>query len=129
MPIKYTFTPRELINTYNRQVMTKVAEIFESVLRNGYGGRDESVILEDCGSWLEQLSWTDRMGFYMTIRLHPLDKHREDVQEKGRAITAKFLELFPDRTANGTFYEGHEGYKDGEKVTVYVHTSTTSIGD
>lgn len=30
MPIKYSFTPRELINTYNRKVMTKVAEIFES---------------------------------------------------------------------------------------------------
>ena len=129
MPIKYTFTPRELINSYNRQVMTKVAEIFESVLGNRYGTRDESVILEDCGSWLEQLSWTDRGGFYMTIRLHPLDKHRKDVQEKGRAITAKFLELFTGMPANGTFYEGHEGYKDGERVTVYVHTTTTSIGD
>ena len=128
MPIKYTFTPSELINSYNRKVMVKVAEIFESVLRNGYGGRDESVILEDCGSWLEQLPWTDRMGFYMTIRLHPLDKHREDVQEKGRAITAKFLEVFRGSSL-GTFYEGQDGYKDGEKVTVFVHTSTTSIGD
>ena len=127
MPIKYTFTPRELINSYNRQVMTKVAEIFESVLRKGVA-LDQSVILEDCGSWLEQLSWTDRMGFYMTIRLHPLDKHREDVQEKGRAITAKFLEVFRGSSL-GTFYEGQEGYKDGEKVTVFVHTSTTSIGD
>ena len=108
--------------------MTKVAEIFESVLRNGVA-LDQSVILEDCGSWLEQLSWTDRSGFYMTIRLHPLDKHREDVQEKGRTIVRRFLELFPDRTANGTSYEGQDGFKDGEKVTVFVHTSTYSIGD
>lgn len=128
MPIKYTFTPRELINTYNRQVMTKVAEIFESVLRNGVA-LDQSVILEDCGSWLEQSDWTDRSGFYMTIRLHPLDRHREEVQEKGRTIVRRFLELFPARTANGTSYEGQDGYKDGEKVTVYVHTSTYSIGD
>ncbi|NBZ96754.1 MAG: hypothetical protein EBR40_10080 [Proteobacteria bacterium] len=123
MPIKYSFTPRELINTYNRKVMTKVAEVFEkSPCRDG-------IVLEDCGSWLVQEAWQDRTGFYMTIRLAPLDKHLEPVQEEGRVITRKFLDMFPDRTSAGTFYEGQDGYLEGEKVTVFVQTAAFSIGD
>ena len=123
MPIKYSFTPRELINTYNRKVMTKVAEIFES------SPQRDGIILEDCGSWLEQRDWTDRTGFYMTIRLAPLDKHSEAVQEEGRRITGKFLDMFTGRKASGTTYEGQDGYLEGERVTVYVETSSHSIGD
>jgi hypothetical protein len=123
MPIKYSFTPRELINVYNRKVMTKVAEVFE------WSPQRDGVILEDCGSWLEQRDWTDRTGFYMTIRLAPLDKHREAVQEEGRRIIGKFLDAFSGRKASGTTYEGQEGYLEGEKVTVYVETSSHSIGD
>jgi len=123
MPIKYSFTPRELINTYNRKVMTKVAEVFESS-----PCRDE-IVLEDCGSWLIQGAWVDRCGFYMTIRLAPLDKHREAVQEEGRRIIGKFLDVFTGRKASGTTYEGQEGYLEGGRVTVYVETSSHSIGD
>jgi hypothetical protein len=123
MPIKYSFTPRELINTYNRKVMTKVAEIFES------SPQRDGIILEDCGSWLVQEAWQDRGGFYMTIRLAPLDKGREAVQEEGRRITGAFLDMFTGRKASGTTYEGQDGYLEGERVTVYVETSSYSIGD
>ena len=123
MPIKYSFTPRELINTYNRKVMTKVAEVFES------SPQRDGIILEDCGSWLVQEAWQDRGGFYMTIRLAPLDKGREAVQEEGRRITGKFLDMFSGRKASGTTYEGQDGYLEGERVTVYVETSSHSIGD
>jgi hypothetical protein len=123
MPIKYSFTPRELINTYNRKVMTKVAEIFES------SPQRDGIILEDCGSWLVQEAWQDRGGFYMTIRLAPLDKGREAVQEEGRRIIGKFLDVFSGRKASGTTYEGQEGYLEGGRVTVYVETSSHSIGD
>ncbi len=123
MPIKYSFTPSELINTRNRNVMNKVAEIFAS------SSQRDAVILEDCGSWLIQEAWQDRSGIYMTIRLAPLDMRREAVQEEGRVITRKFLDLFPDRTASGTFYEGQDGYLEGEKVTVFVQTASRSIAD
>ena len=123
MPIKYSFTPRELINTYNRKVMTKVAEIFES------SPQRDGIILEDCGSWLVQEAWMDRGGVYLTIRLHPLDKRREAVQEEGRVIIRKFLDVFSGRKASGTTYEGQEGYLEGGRVTVYVETSSHSIGD
>ena len=123
MPIKHSFTPSELINSTNRTVMTKVAKLFES------NPQCEGLILEDCGSWLEQRDWTDRSGFYMTLRLAPLDKHRDEVQNAGRNIFGKFIDMFPRRNTNGTSYDGYNGLEDGEKVTVFVHTDTTSIGD
>jgi hypothetical protein len=123
MPIKYSFTPHELINTYNRKVMTKVAEVFES------SPHLRGIVLEDCGSWVVQEAWQDRTGFYMTIRLAPLDKHREAVQEEGRRIIGKFVDMFTGRKASGTTYEGQEGYLEGGRVTVYVETSSHSIGD
>jgi len=123
MPIKYSFTPHELINTYNRKVMTKVAKVFES------SPHLRGIVLEDCGSWVVQEAWQDRGGFYMTIRLAPLDKHREAVQEEGRRIIGKFVDMFTGRKASGTTYEGQEGYLEGGRVTVYVETSSHSIGD
>ena len=123
MPIKYSFTPHELINTYNRKVMTKVAEVFES------SPHLRGIVLEDCGSWVVQEAWQDRGGFYLTIRLAPLDKHREAVQEEGRRIIGKFVDMFTGRKASGTTYEGQEGYLEGGRVTVYVETSSHSIGD
>lgn len=123
MPIKYPFTPREFLNVTNRDVMIKVAQIFEACPHR------DSILLEDCGSWLVQSDWTDRTGYYMTIRLHPLDKGRMNVQEAGRDITRKFLSLFPGKRPNGITYEGHEGYLEGEKVTVFVETDMHSIGD
>ena len=123
MPIKYSFTPHELINTYNRKVMTKVAKVFES------SPHLRGIVLEDCGSWVVQEAWQDRGGFYLTIRLAPLDKHREAVQEEGRRIIGKFVDMFTGRKASGTTYEGQEGYLEGGRVTVYVETSSHSIGD
>ena len=123
MPIKYPFTPRELINAANRNIMNRVAEIFETCPHR------DGLILEDCGSWLVQSDWTDRTGYYMTIRLAPLDKGRKEVQEAGRDVTRKFLGLFPERKQTGVTYEGQEGYLDGEKVTVFVETDVYSIGD
>ena len=123
MPIKYSFTPSALINTYNRKIMTKVAELFES------SSQRDHVLLADCGSWLVQDAGMDRSGFYMTIRLHPLAKHLEAVQAEGQVIIGKFLALFYGRNASGTFYEDHDKYLEGENMTVYVETSSRTIGD
>ena len=122
MAIKHPFTPRELLNSHNLDVMSRVAALFESPI-----ARDR-IILEGLGTWLEQGAWTDTTGFYMTIRMHPLYKHLQDTQEAGRTVTRGFLAAFPGRTAEPRF-EGQEGYAEGEPVTVFVTTSTHSIGD
>lgn len=65
----------------------------------------------------------------MTIRLAPLDKHRDTVSLEGRRIIGKFLDMITGRKASGTTYEGQDGYLEGENMTVYVETSSHSIGD
>jgi hypothetical protein len=42
---------------------------------------------------------------------------------------ARFIDAFPGRNSNGTFYEGQENYAAGENLTVYVETGMNSIGD
>lgn len=126
--IKYTFTPSQLLNSYNLKVMTKVASIFDELGEGDYY-MCRSVILEDLGSWLVQSDWTDRSGYYMTIRLAPLDQHRPEVREMARAIIGRFIDIFVGRNANETKYENQQGLDKGEKVSVFVHTDTNSIGD
>jgi hypothetical protein len=121
MPIRYSFTPRELVDPRNRRVMLGVAEMFEgSPFREG-------VLLEDAGSWLQQDAWVDRTGFYMTVRLAPLDVGRPEVRAEGRRLVAGFVDAFLGR--DGVSYEGEELYEEGGRLTVFVETAHHSIGD
>ena len=129
MAIKQPFSHRDLLNKHNRDVVSRVADIWDTVLGKGSPTQRDSIILEEIGGWVRQESWHDRTGFYLTIRLAPLDKTRPAVQESGRAIMARFIDAFPGRNSNGTFYEGQENYAAGENLTVYVETGMNSIGD
>ena len=124
--IKRPFTPRDLLNESNMRVMTKVAELFK---KHCEGGLATTVILEDCGSWLQQNSWTDDTGLYLTLRLHPLDNKREDVRACGRAIWQDFIAEVGGATHNAWVEESDAAYIDGGKTTIYVKQSTYSIGD
>ena len=124
MPIKYTFTPDQLINKYYLTVMTKVAEIFRE---HGGVGADRSVILEDLGSWLEQRAWTDVTGFYMTARIAPLDLGRPDVQEGAQKILLSFTNLFPGKTVRSE--DSEPGFAKGGRMTVWVTTDMHGISD
>jgi hypothetical protein len=125
MPIKYPFTPEQLINKSNLSVMTKVAEIFHDLC--GGGGCDRSVILEDLGSWLEQRDWTDVTGFYMSVRIAPLDLNRPDVRENAMKILHAFTNLFPGKTVRSE--DSEEGFAKGGRMTVWVTTDVHGIAD
>ena len=125
--IKQPFTPRDLLNSQNLKIMTRVSEMFESATRGDYFLR-QSVVLEGLGTWIEQSDWTDRTGYYMTIRLAPLDKGRPVARELGRTLLDKFSGLIPGSANVSTLLNG-EGLDEGEQVTVKVHSSTYSIGD
>ena len=119
---KNDFTPRDFLNPHHRVLMDKVAGIFVAAT----GGDRSCVILEGLGTWLEQLDWSDRSGYFLKLRLAPLDKGRPGVHDAGKAIIAGFSALFPGKKAevlNG------DTLLDGGTVTVKVHTDTYSIGD
>lgn len=126
MPIKYPFTPEQLINKSNLAVMTNVAEIFNEY--GGGGGCDRSVILVELGSWLEQRDWTDVTGFYMSVRIAPLDLSRPDVRENAIKILQSFTDMFPGksvRTEDGDAVP----FTSGGRTTVWVTTNVQGIND
>lgn len=124
MPIKYKFTPDQLINKSCLAVMTKVAEIFRE---HGGEGCDRSVILEDLGTWLEQRDWTDATGFYMTARIAPLDLGRPTVQAEAQKILRSFTGLFPGKTVR--MEEPEEEFTKGGRMTVWVTSDVHGIAD
>ena len=116
----------DLLKASNRQLMANVAKIWDEQVAPEKDYMDRgSVILEEVGHWLNQSSWTDETGYYLKLRLAPLDAGRKDVQEKGRKVLQAFRALYPG--AKASFVEG--SLEDGEKVTLAIHTSTHSIGD
>jgi hypothetical protein len=125
MPIKQPFTPRDLINSRYLEVMTSVADLFKDPIVR------DRIVLEDLGSWLEQSAWTDKSGFYMTIRLAPLYKHLPDTQAAGRQLALDFLtSLTGMRVIDAAQVTGQaDRLNGGEPVTYVIATSTYHIGD
>ena len=120
---------RDLLKTSNRSLAGKVAALWDQhvAVEADYMVRD-NVILEDLGHWVKQNAWTDDTGFFMKLRLHPMYKHQERVQESGRKVVQGFLDLFPGRKhvyySNPKALDGTE-----ETLTVVVETDSFSIGD
>ena len=125
MPIKQPFTPRDLINSRCLEVMTSVADLFKDPIVR------DRIVLEDLGSWLEQSGWTDKSGFYMTIRLAPLYKHLPDTQAAGRQLALDFLtSLSGMRVIDAAQVTGQaDRLNRGEPVTYVIATDTYYIGD
>ena len=124
-----SLTVRDLLKTSNRNLAGKVSALWDKHVarEEDYMNRD-LVILEDLGHWLKQNSWTDDTGFFLKLRLHPLYKHQDHVQGKGRQVVQGFLDLFPGRK---NVYYSNPAALDGteETLTVVVQTDTHSIGD
>ena len=125
------FTPQDLLDQSNRDVVQRVAEAWDDVFgkdtRGGLNsGSRKSVILEGLGTCFRHNDWSDDYGFFMTIRMHPLDMHREEVQNNARKLTRRFLATFPG-TRNKVEYEGHENFLQGGPVTVFVVTHNYAV--
>jgi hypothetical protein len=125
MKNKQPFTPRNLINSRYLEVMTSVADLFKDPIVR------DRIVLEDLGSWLEQSGWTDKSGFYMTIRLAPLYKHLPDTQAAGRQLALDFLtSLSGMRVIDAAQVTGQaDRLNRGEPVTYVIATDTYYIGD
>lgn len=128
--IFYSIKPSDLLKTSNRNLAGKVAALWDKHVATeaDYMVRD-NVILEDFGHWLKQTAWTDETGFFIKLRLHPMYKHQERVQESGRNVVQGFIDLFLGEKE--VFKEGHLALEDGteDTVTVVVRSGINSIGD
>lgn len=123
------FTNSDQLKSTVRALTAKVADLWTQHVapERDYDKRD-NVILVNMGHWLEQSSYVDRTGYFITIRLHPLYNHLPRVQESARAVLGSFLALFPGHTA--AHYEGRENLEGGTgNITLVVETGMFSIGD
>ena len=121
-----SFRPRDFTNTHVAGIIGNTSAIFNEVLGAQYP-TNQSVLLEDVGSYLRQLSHSDEGGYFLRFRLHPLDAHREDSLTRAREIAKRWLALFPK--GSQVLWDGQEHIKEGKTVTVVVVTGTHSIGD
>ena len=120
-----SFRPRDFTNTHVVRIISNTSTVFNEVLGDRWPS-NQSVLLEDVGSYLRQLSHSDETGCFLKFRLHPSDAHREDSLTRAREIAKRWLALFPGAQV---LWDGQERIKEGETVTVVVVTGTHSIGD
>lgn len=85
----------------------------------------QSIILEDFGSTLTQHAWTDETGYFVTYRLHPIDRHLQYAKDLAKKFENEFAKLFPGKL----LIRSIEGEGDAERVTLSVVCNTHSIGD
>lgn len=125
--MKHSFTVSELLNTYNRGVLTSVLTIWDSLRKYESGSwRWDSIkdvlLLEECGSWCQQHSWSDDGGIYLQVRRHPIWSHLAFSAEIEKYIIDNFKGLFPQKEILAVAGEDH-------RTTIYVKTSSINIGD
>lgn len=125
--IKHPFTVRESMNAYLLDFVKKTAEAFRMNGSQGLYAGIQPVILEEAGTYVEQLSWTDQTGYYVTFRLAPLDSGKPAVVEHARLSEARWNSMFPGAKKRWREVEDH--LDPNTRVTLFVQTDEYSIGD
>ena len=121
-----SFRPRDFTNTHVAALISNTSSIFNEVLGDRWPS-NQSVLLDDVGSYLRQLSHSDEGGYFLRFRLHPSYTHREDSLTRAREIATRWLALFPK--GSQVLWDGQDNIKEGGTVTVVVVTGAHSIGD
>ena len=123
----------------NLALINKVAQIWDDCVGTEHLRRD-NIVLESVGGWLCQESWSDRTGFHIKFRMHPLYSHSASTQAKGRAVLNAFISLFPKGTvvftentqildAGDINWREKESSGQNKTITVVVETGARAIGD
>ena len=120
-----SFRPRDFTNTHVAGIIGNTSAIFNEVLGDRWPS-NQSVLLDDVGSYLRQLSHSDEGGYFLRFRLHPLDARKEDNLTRAREIAKRWLALFPGAQV---LWDGQDNIKEGGTATVVVVTGSHSIGD
>jgi hypothetical protein len=82
------------------------------------------LIIEDFGHTLDQGSYIDKHGVYVTYRLHPLDAHLEKTKQVAAHFEKKLGYVFNHRPMQKPTFEDKDGVR-----TVYLYGDIISTGD
>jgi hypothetical protein len=123
--IKNAITIKDLSNSHLHAKFNEVVTLFRELsLATGLGA--DVLILEEFGTTLVQLDWTDETGWFVTYRLHPMYSHMTKMLEASLQAQSRFASI----CANKDFKVVRENETDrNTRITVYVKTGKHSIGD
>ena len=123
--IKNAFGIKDLCNSNVHAKFNEVVTLFRE-LSIGTGLGADVLILEEFGTTLVQLDWTDEIGWYVIYRLHPMYSHMTKMLEASLQAQSRFASI----CANKDFKVVRENETDrNTRITVYVKTGRHSIGD
>ena len=115
---------------YNKHMLKQlqwVVDIATEAAREAPGMPDPQwnpLIIEDFGHTLEQSSYIDKHGVYVTYRLHPLDLHLEKTKEVAERFEKKLEYAFNHRPMQKPTFEDKDGMR-----TVYLYGDIIQTGD
>jgi hypothetical protein len=123
--IKNAITIKDLSNSHLHAKFNEVVTLFRELsLTTGLGA--DVLILEEFGTTLVQLDWTDETGWFVTYRLHPMYSHMTKMLEASLQAQSRFASI----CANKDFKVVRENETDrNTRITVYVKTGKHLIGD
>jgi hypothetical protein len=121
-PAKYPFTVKEARNPNLIQHLSNLYSLLKKILKENvkFSAGDE-ILLEDFGTCQEMCSYTNKDGYFIQYRIHPLYRSligNNKVDQKFENELEKY-------------FSGNKPLKteQNERVTLYFHTETISIGD
>jgi len=123
--IKNAITIKDLSNSHLHAKFNEVVTLFRELsLATGLGA--DVLILEEFGTTLVQLDWTDETGWFVTYRLHPMYSHMTKMLEVSLQAQSRFASI----CGNKDFKVVRADETDrNTRITVYVKTGKHSIGD
>jgi hypothetical protein len=123
--IKNAIGIKDLSNSHLHAKFNEVVTLFRELsLTTGLGA--DVLILEEFGTTLVQLDWTDETGWYVIYRLHPMYSHMTKMLEASLQAQSRFASI----CGNSDFKVVRADETDrNTRVTVYVKTGKHSIGD
>ena len=123
--IKNAIGIKDLSNSHLHAKFNEVVTLFRELsLTTGLGA--DVLILEEFGTTLVQLDWTDETGWFVTYRLHPMYSHMTKMLEASLQTQSRFASI----CGNKDFKVVRENETDrNTRITVYVKTGKHSIGD
>jgi hypothetical protein len=123
--IKNAITIKDLSNSHLHAKFNEVVTLFRELsLATGLGA--DVLILEEFGTTLVQLDWTDETGWFVTYRLHPMYSHMTKMLEASLQAQSRFASICANKDFKVVRADEHDR---NTRITVYVKTGKHSIGD
>lgn len=122
--IKHSFTSKDYLFIRNRDLITKVENIYTKVFPTG---NRESLILDDMGTWTKQTEEGDSHGYYLTMHINQAYPGKQS-SDALRKFYDGFANIFKNRTGmSHDFLINASVISDIRPLTIYVLLNSNPV--